>query len=549
MAAKCPPSRVFLGWKITRARNPATISNVLPNALRHHLNPLRGPPTTAAMGDDEESFSSLIGNSQQNITRISRNVAYVASAVINNPGDGVSIANPTQYHRAMTDILGYKRRIVASQIRDQTPRQALQQSLVRRLGGGSRAPLLSPEMLEDVPESRTQHSLYQTFAVTSPPSAGPSSEAARMDSEFALSVRKEMAASELLEIDERISELRAMRKLVFDRMADVEREQTSDERTLQHYYPRGERIKQFHPTSPHSANSSNNQGNGNNKPAIECVDFNSPFGQLALAVGDEVCLYELSSDQTTQLRGTVGHHINCLSVHGADPVVTCGAQHKVYVWHPPSGASQEDLSEPAELTGHVGDVIVVDNDGETLVTSSMDCTVREWDEKLGKCSTTIDMFPFGECRALQHSGSALATGTNDGIVRLFDLRQPVSNHSGRPNVARELLGGHTRAVTALSFQGLEMVSGSEDGSLRIWDLRNGEIGLAESYGGPIQSVQFDTSKVVASVAGENGVRVLSRPTGEHRISAIEESLVTSAKYMKGYLVTGRENGDVGVWAV
>lgn len=523
--------------------DPATIANTRPQA--HHLHPFRGPPTTVAMGDDEESLSSLIGNSQQNIARISRNVAYVASAVINNPGDGVSVASPTQYHRTMTDILGYKRRIVASQIRDQTPRQALQQSLVRRLGGGSRAPVLPADLLDDVPESRTQHSLYQTFAVTSPPSAGPSSEAARMDSDFALSVRKEMAASELLEIDERISELRAMRKLVFDRMADVEREQTSDERTLQHYYPRGERIKQFHPTPSHAT--ANNSSNGSN--AIQCVDFNSPFGQLALAIGDEVCLYELSSDQTTQLRGTVGHHINCLSVHGADPVVTCGAQHKVYVWHPPSGASSEDLSEPAELTGHVGDVIVVDNDGESLVTSSTDCTVREWDEKLGKCSTTIDMFPFGECQALQHSGSALATGTNDGIVRLFDLRQPVSNHSGRPNVARELLGGHTRAVTALSFQGLEMVSGSEDGSLRIWDLRNGEIGLAESYGGPIQSVQFDTSKVVASVSGENGVRVLSRPTAEHRISAIEDSLVTSAKYMKGYLVTGRENGDVGVWAV
>lgn len=476
--------------------------------------------------DEPQTFSNVVSATNRNLSRLTRNVALTASVVLAG-NEQASFSAPSAYHRAMSEVATYQRRLVASKIKDNTPRQAIRQSLISKLGG-LRAPQVADELLLELPPPRATHSLFQTFEVTAPigsASAGSNSatqpESNLASSAHALSVRKEMAASELVDIDERIAELRSLRKIVFDRMADAERIQSSDEPTLQHFYPAGEKIKSFTPL----------QGTG-----VAFIDFNSPFGQLALAHSDTVELHGLNDESRVRLKGTEGHQITALSVQGSDPVVTCGAGNNVFVW-------SNQNPEPSVLEGHIGTILDVSHDGESVVSSSQDRTVRHWDQQLGRCTATIDSFAYGSCLALQHFSSALATGFEDGVVRLWDLR----THTVGPQ--RELRGGHTQAVTALHFTGLELVSGSQDGSVRIWDLRNGEISHAEAYSGQVTSLSFDATKVISSIAGDHGVRVLSRPTQEHRISAIEDAAITAARYMKGYLVTGRESGEVGVYAI
>lgn len=476
--------------------------------------------------DKPQTFSNVVSATNRNLSRLTRNVALTASVVMAGH-EQASLSAPSAYHRAMSEVATYQRRLFASKIKENTPRQAIRQSLAAKLGG-MRAPQVESELLLNLPPSRTAHSLFQTFEVTAPVNCVPSnlkfgaqSESNLASSTYALSVRKEMAASELVDIDERISELRLMRKIVFQRMADAERIQSSAEPSLQHFYPAGEKIKDF----------TLSQGT-----SVAFIDFNLPFGQLALASDDFVELHGLNTESCVRLRGTEGHSITALVVQGSDPVVTCGAGNNLFMW-------SNQSPEPSVLEGHISTISSVSHDGESLVSSSSDKTVRHWDDKLGRCITTIDSFKYGTCLALQHLSSALATGFEDGIVRLWDLR---TNTAGPQ---RELRGGHTQAVTALHFTGFELASGSQDGSVRIWDLRNGEISHVEAYSGHVRSLSFDTTKFIASIAGEHGVRVLSRTTREHRISAMEGSAITAARYMKGYLVTGRETGEVGVYAV
>jgi len=474
------------------------------------------------MGDDS-TFSEVVSATNENITRLTKNLAITASTVMSG-GSEHTMAAPSAYHRAMTDVVTYRKRMLASKIKDVSPRQAIRQSLVQRIGG-VRAPQIPDELLVDIPKPRTVHSLFQTFEATV-----PNASKVEQPPGMGVAIRKEMAASELMEIDEKIAELRNMRKLVFDRMAVAELEQSSDEPTLQHYYPSGERIKQINPP-PYTAS------------PIVTVDFNSPFGQLALTRGDDIEIHELSRDTNDFLTcQTIGNRkgkskVHCLVIYGSEATLVGGVGSNINIWSP------QLSTMPSVLTGHVGDVIAIDYDGESVVSASLDSTVRTWDERLGRNTTTIDMYQYGVCRALQHTGSALATGSDDGIVRLFDLR----SSDNRPQ--RELRGGHISAISALQFNGLEMISGAMDGSVRVWDLRSGQVSHTEAYSSSITSMGFDSTKIVTSVEGEQGVHVYSRTTGEHRMTAIDSFDITSAKYMKGYLVTGRDSGHVGVWAV
>jgi division protein 1 len=60
--------------------------------------------------------------------------------------------------------------------------------------------------------------------------------------------------------------------------------------------------------------------------------------------------------------------------------------------------------------------------------------------------------------ALQVFETALACGTADGMVRLWDLRSGMVHRS---------LVGHTGPITALQFDDVYLVTGSQDRSIRV----------------------------------------------------------------------------------
>lgn len=146
------------------------------------------------------------------------------------------------------------------------------------------------------------------------------------------------------------------------------------------------------------------------------------------------------------------------------------------------------------LEAHVAEVTALNFRNGTLVSGSADKTLRQWDLEKGRCVQTLDVLwaaaqatlspssastpnaqqeaggwwrptngrlPAQEADfvgALQVFETALACGTADGMVRLWDLRSGMVHRS---------LVGHTGPVTALQFDDVHLVTGSADRSIRV----------------------------------------------------------------------------------
>ncbi|KAG8628452.1 hypothetical protein KVT40_004325 [Elsinoe batatas] len=260
----------------------------------------------------------------------------------------------------------------------------------------------------------------------------------------------------------------------------------------------------------------------------------------------------------------------------------------------PSAPSASAMSDCPlfTLSSHVAEVTALHFQNQTLVSGSSDKTLRQWDLNTGRCVQTLDVLwaaaqasstsvsstPFSSAfpspspslsnnndwfrpsvqrtqtasaveadfvGALQIFQSAVACGTADSVIRLWDLR------SG--GVQRQLIG-HTGAVTCLQFDDVHLVTGSRDRSVRIWDLRTGSIYDAFAYDQPVTSMQFDMRRICAA-AGENTVKVYDKGDGNQwscGAGAQEDgenaSVVERVRIRDGYMVEGRRDGMVGVWA-
>lgn len=164
--------------------------------------------------------------------------------------------------------------------------------------------------------------------------------------------------------------------------------------------------------------------------------------------------------------------------------------------HHRTASSTKDC-ELLTLSAHVAEVTALHFHNNTLISGSADKTLRQWDLENGRCVQTLDVLwaaaqasssintslsggsssagmsagqtknmPSGRATdasadfvgALQCFDAALACGTADGMVRLWDLR------SGQ--VHRSLVG-HTGPVTSLQFDDVHLVTGSADRSIRV----------------------------------------------------------------------------------
>jgi len=143
--------------------------------------------------------------------------------------------------------------------------------------------------------------------------------------------------------------------------------------------------------------------------------------------------------------------------------------------------------------------------------------------------------------SVQFWGYALASGSGDGVVRMWDMRTGQSH--------RTLLG-HVAPVTTLQFDETHLISGSLDKTIRIWDLRMGNISEVIKFDYPATNLQFDSRKIMAAT-GENGVSVFNRTTGltEKLMVNGHTAPVEKLRYMDRYAVTGGKDSLLKVWSV
>ncbi|KAI8628303.1 mitochondrial division protein [Xylariaceae sp. FL1651] len=557
---------------------------------------------------------------------------------------------------------------------------------------------LSDDMLQNIPEDENAYSLFQGFKASFPelteegkrhrrrisrgrkmiedtPTTPDSPQhlhklkkerSTLMHELEMLGIRKNMASSEIHEIDNKIANLTGMRRIILERLAGLEQEEAllehdivdmegriedaqvlvaeaesiaaaaaTQARTDEDDLVTDQDVNEFMSKSiyeqlPSASSTPSRQKRPKtirrksmpilhehfdpgfnireikaHADNITALDFDVPFGTMVSAsLDDAVKVWDLNVGRC--IGSLEGHTASVRALQVEDNILVTGsADATIRLWdlskahYDPQGSrfgheDEEDDGmafenpddqpvDPPEgsmadcplfvLQSHVDEITALHFRGGVLVSGSSDKTLRQWDLEKGRCVQTLDvMWAAAQASASLGSGegtwrqttrqasgaadfvgalqvfeSALACGTADGMVRLWDLR------SGQ--VHRSLVG-HTGPVTCLQFDDVHLVTGSLDRSIRIWDLRTGSIFDAYAYDNPVTSMMFDNRRIV-SAACEDVVKVYDKMESRQwdcgaGITEVDDgrtpAIVEHVRIKDGYLVEGRRDGKVGVWA-
>ncbi|KAK4246429.1 WD40-repeat-containing domain protein [Corynascus novoguineensis] len=641
--------------------------------------------------DDESSVISTRG-----LEAFGRKVTTTASHLM-APRTSDPASNPT-YQTAMTEVHRQLRRpglqrSVFSMART-TPTDMVRSRLSTKEIHSRALAYVPDELLQNIPDGEQTYSLFQGFQASFPelteegkkhrrrvsrgrklldegptvPDGSPKSlqklkkeKASMMHELEMLGIRKNMASSEIREIDAKIENLAGMRGILLERLANLEQDEALLEHDIVEVEGRleealelaveAESVALRTPTkSEDDAASEKGDAQGfmsqsvyeklpsaNSTPSkkkprsirrksmpilhehfqpgtmirsmrahqdnITALDFDAPFGlMVSAAMDDSVRVWDLNAGRCIGV--LEGHTASVRTLQVEDNFLATGSMDAtIRLWdlskahYDPQGSQfgkEEDdedaiafenpddqpVDPPAgsmadcplfTLQAHLDEITALHFRDNVLVSGSADKTLRQWDLEKGRCVQTLDVMwaaaqasalSAGEgtwrqttraadmsadfVGALQVFESALACGTADGMVRLWDLR------SGQ--VSRSLVG-HTGPVTCLQFDDVHLVTGSLDRSVRIWDLRTGSIYDAYAYDNPITSMMFDTRRIVCA-AGEDVVKVYDKVEGRHwdcgaGIAEADQgktpAVVERVRVRDGYLVEGRRDGIVGIW--
>ncbi|KAI0185789.1 mitochondrial division protein [Xylaria flabelliformis] len=634
--------------------------------------------------------------SSRGLEAFTRKVTTTASHLT---GHGVDTGNP--YHNAMGQVHRQLARPVI-QRRMFSMAKTSPTDLVRSKFSASEIQsralsYLSDDMLQNIPEDENAYSLFQGFKASfpeltddgkrgrrrssrgrkmieeSPSTANGPQHLHKLKKERStlmhelemLGIRKNMASSEIREIDNKIANLTGMRRIILDRLAGLEQEEALLEHDIadmegridvaQVLVDEAESIaaataaaarsddddlvtdqdvdefmsKSIYEKIPTASSTPSKKRHKHTRrksmpilhehfdpgfnireikahtEQITALDFDVPFGTMVSAsLDDTIKVWDLNAGRC--IGSLEGHTASVRALQVEDNILVTGsADATVRLWdlskahYDPQGSrfgrdDEEDdgiafenpddhAVDPPEgsmadcplfvLQSHMDEITALHLRGDVLVSGSSDKTLRQWDLEKGRCVQTLDvMWAAAQASASLGSGegtwrqtsrqtsgaadfvgalqvfeSALACGTADGMVRLWDLR------SGQ--VHRSLVG-HTGPVTCLQFDDVHIVTGSLDRSIRIWDLRTGSIFDAYAYDNPITSMMFDDRRIV-SAAGEDVIKVYDKMESRQwdcgaGITESEDgrtpAIVEHVRIKDGYTVEGRRDGIVGVWA-
>ena len=465
---------------------------------------------------------------------------------------------------------------------------------------------LPDELLRNIPQSRSPFSLLEGFKASlsddetfaekvsksrrkkqkfledekGPPAlVGLKRERDRMDHKLEMmGVRKTMCASEIKEIDDKIANLNTMRKVMLERLADLEQEEHDLEGELAEMIEKIDVMQED--IDDEAAMLTKSPTFGADREQVEVVaEDDEPESSefMSQSIYEKIPKAKESPPSAKKRRRPLPRRISMPVLH----------EH------------MEPGSRIRELQAHNDLITALDFDAPfgTMVTAALDDTVRVWDLNAGRCMGMLEGH-MSSVRCLQVEENIVATGSMDASIRLWDLSQADYNpqavnqsstinkqaipeegedepnstadrddvftsqseesraveqpaephHNAMVDCPLFTLQAHVAEVTALHFRGTTLVSGSADKTLRQWDLEKGRCvqTLDVLWAAAQASTINPASNNGGSTAGNGSSGGWWRPTSG-RTPTGDADFVGALQVFDAALACGTADGMVRLW--
>ncbi|NPC83003.1 TIR domain-containing protein, partial [Pyxidicoccus fallax] len=186
----------------------------------------------------------------------------------------------------------------------------------------------------------------------------------------------------------------------------------------------------------------------------------------------------------------------------------------------------------------------ISSDGGKVVTASDDGTVRLWDLRTGQSRHLTGHQAPVEAAEFSPDGTKVVTASDDGTARLWDLR------TGQSLV----LPGAEEPVLSATFNpdGTQVVTAGNAGTVRLWDVASNRFRLLTGHEGPVLSARFSPNGTRLATTGFDGtVRLWDVASGRSQVLSGHEGAVWSARFSPEgtRLISAGVDGTARLWDV
>ena len=152
-------------------------------------------------------------------------------------------------------------------------------------------------------------------------------------------------------------------------------------------------------------------------------------------------------------------------------------------------------------------------------------------------------------------GTRIATGANDGRVRVWSASGPSANTSGDVSgTLLSTLAGHTGSIFSVQWSpsGAYLLSGSADKSSIVWDVASGSVGQAFCFHtAPVLDVDWASDRMFASCSSDRSIALctLGQDTPSRTFTGHTDEINSiSWSPAKTLLASGSDDGTARLWS-